>query len=421
MMKQWLYRISSTLLVFCMPSYNAYACSNLFVNSPGYYVEARTLDFPIKLYSQNYRAYQWYNKLTDSKLDLDQIVQNAFSYYTGYIGVGNMTNVVVSADKIPRSQLTTWKNKYGYFGRKGFIGDTLSDGMNTEGLSVSALYLPGTIYPSFDEKDKRSVLSIYDTSNYLLAMAKDVPEAMMLLKKHQLVESAMELFSGVFLKDIPLHLSIRDAKGNSAVVEYLDGKVVFYQKAQNILTNAPNYDWQLNNAKRYQSLKDTNEQENPLFENRVINYEKIYQVSKLEDSGLLGLPGDFTSASRFVRGAVFLDNVSTPSSISEALYQADSILENLTVPLYESSATMWKVIKDLGNRKLYYKDVLVYKNKKIMPASMARQYKIYNLREIDFQNIPIGSEDSGLSARNPEQVTAVYSIKYIPGLNYEKR
>jgi len=81
-------------------SFPAFACSDIFINKEGYHIEARTLDFFVNI---------------------------AFEDKIGFVG---------DADKIPAAQLTSWKNKYGYFGRAAFNGEKVMDAMNTEGFSI---------------------------------------------------------------------------------------------------------------------------------------------------------------------------------------------------------------------------------------------------------------------------------------------
>lgn len=269
-------------------------CTNVFINKNEYKVEARSMDFPINI---------------------------AFENGWDYVGIENTTNVIIDADKIPIEKLTSWKNKYGYFGRFGF-DRSIVDGLNTQGLSFSVLYLDITKYPMYDPKGKRPVLAIYDIGNFLLAMAKDVTEALKLVSEHQLVNSAIKLKPGTFVKNIPLHISLRDSQGNSAVIEFIDGKIHIYENAGNVLTNAPNYNWHLENIKEYQSLLRPFEGSNPKFADKFINYDKTIKSSRPEVAQLVGMPGDFSSTSRFVRAYTLSELMLEPKSNREAFYHA---------------------------------------------------------------------------------------------------
>lgn len=240
-------------LVLSSNIYHSFACSNIFINKGGYHIEGRNMDLAMNI-----------------SHDED------FSF----IGQKNTTDVVVDADKIPASQLSNWTNKYGYWGRRAFDTPVITDGMNMQGLSV-ALQTMQAKYPQYNSNDKRQVLSVYEIGNYVLSQAKDVPEAIKLLEAKQIVSGAVQVKDGVFIKDIPVHFSLRDSKGNSAVIEFIGGKVQIYSSAGNVMTNDPPYPQQLANAKKYKSiLADTN------------------------NTLLKGMPGSVTSLDRFVRSDI---------------------------------------------------------------------------------------------------------------------
>ena len=324
-------------------SLEASACSNVFINKGGYHIEGRTLDFFINI---------------------------GFQDKVGYIGDQNTSDIIVDVDKIPSTQVATWKNKYGFFGRAAFAGGKLMDGMNTQGLSVSALYLPGTKYPTYESTNKNPVLGIYDVGSFVLSQAKTVSEALTLLRSQQLVQSAIEQKEGIFVKDMPIHFVIRDKTGNSAVVEFIDGKVNIHDNAGDILTNAPQFDWQLKNASAYDTLKANNKEPNDTFSKKVIDYTKIYDTSTHKgEANLLGLPGDFTPPSRFARATVLINNFPTPTSKQVALYQASTLVDSVSVPaLNGAEPTLWTSIKDLDDNVYYVKNTAVYQGNKTLFA-----------------------------------------------------
>jgi choloylglycine hydrolase len=337
------------------------ACSDVFINKGGYHIEARTLDFLVNL---------------------------GFQEKLGFIGDENTTDVVLDADKIPVSQLATWKNKYGYLGRAAFNGEKIIDGMSAEGLSVAILYLPGTKYPAFDETNKKPVLAIYDIASFLLSQAKTVSEALALVRSHQLVQSAVQEKEGVFIKDLPVHFVIRDKTGDSAVIEFIDGQTKIHEKAGDVMTNAPSFDWQLKNASFYDSLLADNKAPNEKFVKTFDNYKEIYKDSSYKgEANLMGMPGDFTPPSRFARGQVLLNNFPTPDSRQVALYQAMSLNDSLSVPVLKGAApTLWSSIKDLDDRVYYVKNMVLFQgNRSLYPMAITSSYTPIDLKEINFK------------------------------------
>lgn len=347
----------------------ASACSDVFINFANFHIEARSMDFGLNM---------------------------AISDTFGFIGQKNTTDVVIDAEKVPADSLTSWTNKYGYWGRDAFHTGKLADGMNTEGLSISGLYLSGaTKYPAFDPSDKRPVLAFFDIGNFLLGQAKNVDEALTLVKSLQIVQSAMQVKPGVFLKAVPIHIVMRDASGKSAVIESIDGKINIYNDAGNVLTNGPQYPEQLDLVKKYDSLTIKN------------------------SSNLTGMPGGYASVDRFARGTVLLRNLPKPNSLQEALYQADFVVTSLSSPYLavpgagNNSNTIWKVLKDLDRKIVYTNNIVYYQGGgKIAPTNIANNgYTIIDLNSIDFSLIP--SEFAGSTI----QPTPASNVKMIISAN----
>ena len=371
------------------------ACSDIFINKAGYHIEGRTLDFLVNL---------------------------AFQDRIGFIGDENTTDVVLDAERIPSTQLTSWKNKYGYFGRAAFNGEKMIDGMNTQGFSIAILYLPGTKFPAYDENNKNPVLAIYDIGSYLLSQASTVPEALKLLRSHQLVKSALKAKEGYFIKDIPIHYVIRDKTGESAVIEFMNGQVQIYENAGNIMTNAPSFDWQRQNASYYDSLSANDKKPNEQFSKSFYNYEHIYKTSSFKgEANLMGLPGDFTPPSRFARASVLLNNLPTPASKQVALYQVSSLIDSLAVPALEgASPTLWSSIKDLDEGVYYVKNIALFQgDRTIYPMSITNGYTAFDLKSIDFKVPGPAYIKMNTQVTNPKDVKEIISADSI-SLSSEK-
>ena len=85
-------------------------------------------------------------------------------------------------------------------------------------------------------------------------------------------------------------------------------------------------------------------------------------------SGLLGIPGDMTPPSRFIRAAFFQTNAPLLASNEETVFQAFHILNNFDIPIGVqfsnkeeippmASATQFTIASDLSNRRIYYRTV----------------------------------------------------------------
>lgn len=368
---------------------SAQGCSDVLINKGGYHIEARTLDFLVNL---------------------------GFQDKLGFVGEENTTDVVLDADKIPSTQLTSWKNKYGFLGRAAFSGQKIMDGMNTQGLSVAILYLPGTKFPVYNVKDQKPVLAIYDIAPYLLSQAKTVLEALQLLRSLQLVQSAVKEKEGVFIKDIPIHYVVRDKTGESAVIEFIDGHVKIYEKAGDIITNAPPLDWQLQNANYYDSLLADNKVPNEKFSKTFHNYETIYKSSSfVGEANLMGIPGDFTPPSRFARAQVLLNNFPVPTSRQVALYQASTLIDSLSVPVLKgASPTLWSSIKDLDEGVYYTKNIALFQgDRTIYPMEITSGYTAIDLKAINFNVSGPDYAKIKVEPTNPKAVTKIITAESI--------
>jgi choloylglycine hydrolase len=329
-----------------------------------------------------------------------------------FVGQKQTSNIMINLDKIPKKQILSWKYKNGFVGRgdewrPGFA----LDGMNEKGVSVSGLYAPGiTTYPEYDKKDKRKVISAFELPIYILTTADSTQDAIDKIKKLQWVNAGFELYPNMFFKNIPIHVSIRDKSGKSAVIEWIDGKTVINENAGNVMTNSPAYPDQLKNAAKYASLKTTNTKMNKEFKNRVINYKKIYNMesSRPDQTALLGLHADFPPPSRFVRGTVFLDNMMVPTSSTHARRQVTDVLGAIaTIGVDYSDLTLWQTVKDLDNLVVYYQELYFFQSpKKLIARDPATGFSTYDLKDIDFNTIPIGfaKEYKAISAEEAKKL-----------------
>ncbi|GAG62989.1 unnamed protein product, partial [marine sediment metagenome] len=144
----------------------------------------------------------------------------------------------------------------------------------------------------------------------------------------------------------PLHLAIHDAYGKNLVVEFVNGETKFYDNPNQVLTSFPFFDWQTTNLRNY--LNITNKNATDEFLKKIGN-----------GSGMLGLPGDATSPSRFVR-AYFLNRYSPePKSIQEAVSHSLHIINAIEVTngqVASGEHTQWSLVRDHANKVLYFRD-----------------------------------------------------------------
>ncbi len=251
-----------------------------------------------------------------------------------------------------------WNAKHGYLLVDFFGTGRAVDGMNEKGLSVGLLYLPGyTEYQQVPAGREQDALNYLFVADWVLGNFSSAGELKSAIGDIFVYGSAVSL-GGMENQVFPIHMVVADASGACVVVEWVGGKANVYDNPLGVLTNSPELPWQLNNLKNYVNLTP--------YAPEPVTVAGIQYASTGQGAGALGLPGDFTPPSRFVKMA-FLVETSVPSDRAEdAVVQAEHILNNADIPdgavrparsSHENvtDITRWTVFKDLKDLKFYYK------------------------------------------------------------------
>lgn len=244
----------------------------------------------------------------------------------------------------------SWTAKYGFLGVNAFgIQDAVLDGMNEAGLSIEFLWFPGSVY---QEAVPGKFIEVTDMSRWILGSFATVDEVKQAVARVKVVGAYIPQ-----LRQAPgLHCAVHDAKGNNIVIEFIDGKTRIHDNPLGVMTNRPSLDWHLNNLRNYFALSSED-----------ISSRKLGSV-KLPSTGAgnswLGLPGDWTPPARFVKAAYFVHTAPPSRNAKEALTFARHVMNSIDIPsglIKEHVAgktvygyTQWVVLKDLGQRVLYY-------------------------------------------------------------------
>jgi len=134
----------------------------------------------------------------------------------------------------------SWESKYGSLIVSAYDIGT-AEGMNEKGLVVNELALVESNYGKPPEGAK--VISLSTWPQYVLDNFATVGEAVADLRKEKFRVQTVVLGTG---RPANMHLVISDATGDSAVFEYVDGKLVIHHgKQYKVVTNSPTYDKQL--------------------------------------------------------------------------------------------------------------------------------------------------------------------------------
>ncbi|MGA0174114.1 MAG: linear amide C-N hydrolase [Phycisphaerales bacterium] len=279
-----------------------------------------------------------------------------------------------------------WTAKYGVVGCNVNVAPSVvADGMNERGLVIGMLYLPGysEYLPADPAKADRSVGS-WEAPIQLLSTCADVEEAIDALRSERVYVAQQEFVP--FKMVLQVHYYIADATGRVVIAEWVGGKLNLHENPLGVLTNSPPFDWQRINVGNYVNLESSNVPSITLGSQTIRNFG--------QGSGALGLPGDFTPPSRFVRAALF-SHWATPAKTAPEtvnlgfhVLNGFDIFEGAVTEKSSSSAaasptdtTEWTICHDRTNRRMY---VRTYESLEIELVDLAKiDFSKPGMRTID--------------------------------------
>jgi penicillin V acylase-like amidase (Ntn superfamily) len=190
-----------------------------------------------------------------------------------------------------------WTSKYGSVILSGYDMGT-HEGVNEKGLSVHVLFLAEVC--DFGKRDpKLEGIGIMQWAQYYLDNYATVAEAVEAQKSFKFQIEPMILPNGAATM---LHISLSDKSGDSAVIEYIEGKArVHHDRRYCVMTNEPSYDKQIENLKQYRTF-----------------------------GGDKPLPGERKSMDRFVRAAVYVKALPKPANRDEGAAFIFSVMRNVS-------------------------------------------------------------------------------------------
>ena len=186
------------------------------------------------------------------------------------------------------------------------------DATNEKGLSMAGLNFPGNADYKEEQPDRDNV-AIFEFIPWILGRCATVAEARELLARINLIRTS---FSDE-LPVSPLHWIIADRE-ESIVVESVKEGLKVYDDSVGVLTNNPPFDYHMHNLANYMALSAEK------VENKFASGVELKPYSR--GMGAMGLPGDLSSASRFIKAAFTRCNSCSGESEAESVSQFFHIL-----------------------------------------------------------------------------------------------
>jgi penicillin V acylase-like amidase (Ntn superfamily) len=288
---------ASVAVMALLASSGTFACTRILWNEGGPEVlVARTMDWP------------------ESTEPILTVLPRGLSHDGGKVGGEDLH------DPNPEK----WTSKYGSLVTTVY-GLGAADGMNEQGLAAHMLYLNAADFGQRDAKLPGVQAGLW--AQYALDNAATVAEALDNLMKIQPI--AIEAYG----HKANVHLALEDASGDSAIIEYIDGKpVVHHGREFRVMTNDPSYDQQLVLLKGQDFSKPSSD---------------------------TPLPGNVNPRDRFQRASYYLSMVPMPRSEREGVASMIAIARNVSVPFgapYKSFGvynTEYRTVSD-PTSKLYF-------------------------------------------------------------------
>ncbi|MGZ8400267.1 MAG: linear amide C-N hydrolase [Methyloceanibacter sp.] len=253
-----------------------------------------------------------------------------------------------------------YKSRYAFVGANALGLPAILDGINDQGLSVGLFFFPRYAkYAEVTDENKSRAIAPQEFGVWALANFATVDEVREAVKNIVVVPTPAPGLGSPQGAVAGAHFFLQDKSGKSLVVEPVDGTLKLHDAPLGVMTNAPTYDWHMTNLSNYinLSVKD-------------IDRAKVGGVTVPafgSGSGLLGLPGDFTPPSRFVRAVVYSQSAVPNQTANEAVLAAFHILNQFDIPkgVVMNSAvgepiaeiTEWTSVADLKNLRWYFRTV----------------------------------------------------------------
>jgi len=247
--------------------------------------------------------------------------------------------------------------------------NTTLGGINDAGLTASTLYF--TDYAEFKDaadirgKACQNAVPQTQVSTYVLAKYKNVRDLKKDLKdrKFPRVWNQEDLGQDT----IPVHFVFTDKIGQGLVLEYTKDGMKFFDNSVGAMTNSPDYKWHMTNLRSYPQLQREE------FKGFEYTYRRKPYIMdpKWGGTGLSGLPGDYSSPSRFIKAATLVTHSSKPRDADTAVTRMVHMMNAGDIPkgllavdihtndngmeVEFDDYTWWISVYDLSRKCVYYR------------------------------------------------------------------
>ena len=239
----------------------------------------------------------------------------------------------------------------------------ISEGINKKELCVSILWMEDASFAQKKDINNENTLFVLDLPLLLLGKCETVREVIAFLKNKTIWSEHISILNNDITEQIVprIHLAVYDRFGEKIVIEFKKGKPRIFAH-NGVITNQPSYPWHIEHLGLFTHL------DNKTYHQPRTRHKSFYGGN---GNGLFGLPGDYTSYSRFVRASILkkiADENIAKLPEAELISYMDKLLSSLIVPQFvklqqshdelrhtENDLTYYQILKDQKNKKWYIK------------------------------------------------------------------
>ena len=219
----------------------------------------------------------------------------------------------------------SYTSRYNVVGADAFGATMIVDGLNDQGLSIGLFYFPGYAqYADASKVEASRALAPQDFGLWVLGNFATVDEVKQAVQEIAMVATPFPGLGSAKGMAADVHFFVQDKSGKSIALEPIDGKIKVTDAPLGVMTNAPTYDWHMTNLANYINLSPKD-----------VEQEKLGAITLAafgSGAGMLGLPGDFTPPSRFVRATMFSQAATPNQTADDAVLSAFHILNQFDIP-----------------------------------------------------------------------------------------
>lgn len=266
------------------------------------------------------------------------------SFDAAFYPVGTQYTAVLSG-----SHGKEWTSTHAVVGVATFGAMAIMDGINDAGLMAAAFYFPGQAqYADPTKTDASRSVNPSEVPHFILETCATIDEALTAIETITVVDVPVE---GWGPTAPPLHYLLIDPQGRAVAVEPMQpGSFQVTENPTPAFTNSPDLPFHLFTLTQYMNISP-----------QTLDHSNVFGTTVTATgmgSGGLGLPGDYSPPSRFVRAAFFGANHPTPATTFDGVQELFHLLNVFDIPMGAATAggnpdfTQVTVVRD--SRELTY-------------------------------------------------------------------